>query len=114
MKYRIASAVLALCAIAGQPALAAPAQPAQTAPDRRLDGLKQVERSRCLRAGNTGPGAPKNLKLVPKYCECVANNYYDGLPKEEVEQLLNAGQSDAIDERREVRMAQARTACKPQ
>jgi hypothetical protein len=87
---------------------------ARAASDPRLDGLKQVERSRCLRAGNTGPGAPKNLKLVPKYCECVAKNYYDGLPKEEVDQLLSAGQSAAVDERREVRMAQARTACKQQ
>jgi hypothetical protein len=87
---------------------------AQAASDSRLDGLKRVERSRCERAGNTGPGAPKNLKLVPKYCECVANNYYDNLPKDEVDQLLSAGQSAAIDERREVRMAQARTACKVQ
>ncbi|GAB2860905.1 hypothetical protein GCM10027277_31930 [Pseudoduganella ginsengisoli] len=87
---------------------------AHAASDPRLDGLKRVERSRCERAGNTGPGAPKNLKLVPKYCECVANNYYDNLPKEEVDQLLSAGQSESIDERREVRLAQARTACKVQ
>jgi len=87
---------------------------AQAASDPRLDGLRQVERSRCIRAGNTGPGAPKNLKLVPKYCECVAKTYYDNLPKEEVDQLLSAGQSAAVDERRDVRMAQARTACKVQ
>lgn len=87
---------------------------AQAAPDRRLDGLKQIERNRCLLQGNTGPGAPKNLKLVPKYCECVANNYYDGLPKDEVDELLSAGQSADIDTRKEVRMAQARTACKVQ
>jgi hypothetical protein len=85
---------------------------AHAAPDHRLDGLKSLERNRCVRAGNTGPGAPKNLKLVPKYCECVANVYYDNLPKEEVNQLLNDGQSAAIDERKEVRLAQARTACK--
>lgn len=93
-------------------ALALYAAGAGAAPDPRLDGMKQVERSRCLRAGNTGPGAPKNLKLVPRYCECVATHYYDNLPKEEVDQLLSAGQSAAIDERRDVRMAQARTACK--
>ncbi|MRV75861.1 hypothetical protein GJ700_29530 [Duganella sp. FT92W] len=87
---------------------------AQAASDPRLDGLRQVERSRCVRAGNTGPGAPKNLKLVPKYCECVAKTYYDNLPKEEVDQLLSAGQSAAVDEQREARMAQARTACKVQ
>lgn len=87
---------------------------AHAASDPRLDGLKQVERSHCIRGGNTGPGAPKNLKLVPKYCECVAKNYYDSLPKEEVDQLLSAGQSADVDARREVRMAQARTACKVQ
>lgn len=87
---------------------------AHAASDPRLDGLKQVERSRCVRAGNTGPGAPKNLKLVPKYCECVAQHYYDNLPKDEVDQLLSAGQSADIDARRDVRLAQARTACKVQ
>jgi hypothetical protein len=100
-----------MVAIAGL-ALALAAAGAQAASDPRLDGLKRVTRSMCLRAGNTGPGAPKNLKLVPKYCECVADQYYDHLPKEEVDQLLSDGQSAAIDERKEVRMAQARTACK--
>ena len=100
-KYWTTGALLALFAIG-----------AHAAPDPRLDGLKQVERSRCLRGGNTGPGAPKNLKLVPKYCECVARHYYDNLPKEEVDELLSAGQSAEIDARREVRIAQARTACK--
>lgn len=85
---------------------------AQAAPDPRLDGIKIIERNVCVRGGNTGPGAPKNLKLVPKYCECVANVYYDNLPKDEVEQLMNTGQSADIDERKEVRMAQARTACR--
>lgn len=87
---------------------------AQAEPDPRLDGLKQVERSHCIRKGNTGPGAPKNLRLVPKYCECVAKNYYDSLPKDEVDQLLSAGQSADVDARREVRLAQARTACQVQ
>lgn len=87
------------------------ALPAQAAADPRLDGLKLVERSACVRAGNTGPGAPKNLKLVPKYCECVAGAYWDNLPKDEVEQLMSNGQSEAIDRRKAERMARARDAC---
>lgn len=101
----IIAAALVATALAAPPALAAPAS------DPRLDGLKQVERSACVRAGNTGPGAPKNLKLVPKYCECVAAIYWDTLPKEEVEQLMSSGQSDAMDRRKAERMGRARDAC---
>lgn len=99
------SIIAAALAATSLSALAAPA------PDPRLDGLKQVERSACVRAGNTGPGAPKNLKLVPKYCACVAATYWDTLPKEEVEQLMSAGQSDSMDRRKAERMARARDAC---
>lgn len=102
MRSIIIAAALAATALA---ALAAPA------PDPRLDGLKQVERSACVRAGNTGPGAPKNLKLVPKYCECVAAAYWDTLPREEVEELMSSGQSGAMERRKAERMGRARDAC---
>lgn len=81
------------------------------AADPRLDGIKQIERNACVRLGNTGPGAPKNLKLAPKYCECVARTYWDNIPKTEVDEVMNNGQSAAVDKRREERMAEARAAC---
>jgi hypothetical protein len=81
------------------------------AADPRLDGLKQIERNICVRGGNTGPGAPKNLKLVPQYCTCVAQHYFDHLPQQEVEQLMGSGQSASIDQHKDERMAQARAAC---
>ncbi|KQV79032.1 hypothetical protein ASD15_20400 [Massilia sp. Root351] len=81
------------------------------AADPRLDGIKQIERSACVRLGNTGPGAPKNLKLVPKYCACVAKAYWDNIPKAEVDELMNNGQSAAVDQRKDQRMAAARAAC---
>jgi hypothetical protein len=81
------------------------------AADQRLDGLKQIERNICVRGGNTAPGAPKNLKLVPQYCTCVAQHYFDHLPTPEVDQLMGSGQSDSIDQHKDERMAQARAAC---
>ncbi|SFU47692.1 hypothetical protein [Pseudoduganella namucuonensis] len=105
MRSIIAAALAAT--VFAAPALAAPAP----APDPRLDGLKQVERSACVRAGNTGPGAPKNLKLVPKYCECVAAAYWDTLPREEVEELMSSGRSEAMERRKAERMGRARDAC---
>jgi hypothetical protein len=81
------------------------------AADPRLDGIKQIERSACVRLGNTGPGAPKNLKLVPKYCECVAKAYWDNIPKAEIDEVMNNGQSAAVDKHKDGRMAEARAAC---
>lgn len=81
------------------------------AADPRLDGLAQIARNSCVRGGNTGPGAPKNLKLVPQYCACVTQHYFDHLPKQEVDQLMDSGQSDAIDQHQDERMARARAAC---
>ncbi|WP_377702816.1 hypothetical protein [Pseudoduganella sp. UC29_71] len=96
--------------LAAAHAAAAPAPAA----DPRLDGLKQVERSACIRHGNTGPGAPKNLKLVPKYCDCVAKSYWDHIPKAEVDEVMNSGQSAATDQHKDERMAAARAACQVQ
>ncbi len=80
--------------------------------DPRLDGVKQIEKNVCVRGGNTAPGAPKNLKLVPQYCTCVAATYWDQVPKDEVEQLLDSGQSKRIDQHKDERMAQAKAACR--
>jgi len=91
----------------------AAAAPAPAA-DPRLDGIKQIERNACVRQGNTGPGAPRNLKLAPKYCECVARTYWDNIPKAEIDEVMNNGQSAAVDKRRDERMADARAACKVQ
>ena len=88
----------------------AAAAPAPAA-DPRLDGIKQIERTACVRLGNTGPGAPRNLKLVPKYCECVASTYWDAIPKAEVDEVMNNGQSAAVDQHKDQRMAAARAAC---
>ena len=88
----------------------AAAAPAPTA-DPRLEGLKQVERSACIRLGNTGPGAPRNVKLVPKYCECVAKAYWDNIPKAEIDEVMDSGQSAAVDQHKGQRMTAARAAC---
>ncbi|KQW90205.1 hypothetical protein ASC94_20990 [Massilia sp. Root418] len=106
---RLTFLLAAACAAAHTLAVAAPA-PAPAA-DPRLDGVKQVERSACIRQGNTGPGAPRNLKLVPKYCECVARTYWDGIPKAEVDEVMNNGQSAAVDRQKGERMDAARAAC---
>jgi hypothetical protein len=107
MRLPILLAVLLACASA----VAAPAKPAAPGPDPRLDGMKQIERSACVRMGNTGPGAPKNLKFVPKYCDCVAQAYWDNLPKPEIEELMNSGQSAAMDRQKAPRMGAARDSC---
>ena len=99
-----AAALAATLAVASSSSLAAA--------DPRLDGIKQIERTACIRLGNTGPGAPKNLKLAPKYCECVARTYWDNIPKAEIDEVMNNGQSAAVDKRREERMADARAACR--
>ncbi|CAN7662506.1 hypothetical protein LJR289_005116 [Pseudoduganella sp. LjRoot289] len=114
MRFPLLLAALLAPAAFAAAAAAAPAVTAATAvpaTDARLDGMKQIERSACLRLGNTGPGAPKNLKFVPKYCECVAKAYWDNIPKAEVEDLMNTGQSAAMDQNRVARMAAARDSC---
>jgi hypothetical protein len=98
-----AAALAAVLAVASPYSLAAA--------DPRLDGIKQIERNACVRLGNTGPGAPRNLKLAPQYCECVARTYWDHIPKAEIDEVMNNGQSAAVDQRREQRMAEARAAC---
>lgn len=102
---------LFLAALLAPAAFAAPAPAVSPAADPRLDGMKQIERSACVRLGNTGPGAPKNLKFVPKYCDCVAKAYWDNIPKAEVEDLMNTGQSAELDKRRAERLAAARDSC---
>lgn len=89
-----------------------PAVAASSVPDPRLDGVKQIERGACQRLGNTGPGAPRNLKLVPQYCDCVARTYWDNLPKAEVDEVMDSGQSAAMDKRRTERLSAARDACR--
>ena len=91
--------------------LPAAAFAATATPDPRLDGVKQIERGACQRLGNTGPGAPRNLKLVPRYCDCVARTYWDNLPKAEVDEVMDSGQSAAMDKRRGERLSAARDAC---
>lgn len=104
---------LYLAALLVPAAIAATAAPVTPAPasDPRLDGMRQIERSVCVRMGNTGPGAPRNLKFVPKYCDCVAKAYWDNIPKPEVEELMNAGQSAAMDKQKAERMTAARDSC---
>jgi hypothetical protein len=41
----------------------------------------------------------------------VAEHYFGHLPGQEVEQLMGSGQSESIDQHKDERMAQARTAC---
>lgn len=102
--------ILLAALLAAAHAIAAPAASAPAA-NPRLDGVKQIERNACVRAGNTGPGAPRNLKLVPKYCECVSSHYWNGVPQAEVDELMNNGQSAAIDRKKDERLAAARSAC---
>lgn len=95
------ASVLLLAALCAGPALA----------DERLVGLKKTEVNVCVRGGNTGPGAPKNLKLVRGYCECVVENYWGQVTKAEVEQMMSSGYAPSIDERKDGRLAKARAAC---
>ncbi len=105
------AALLAPAAVAVAFAAPATATAPAAATDPRLDGMKQIERSACTRLGNTGPGAPRNLKFVPKYCDCVAKAYWDNIPKAEVEELMNTGQSAGVDQHKAQRMAAARDSC---
>lgn len=79
--------------------------------DERLDGLKRTDVNTCVRGGNTAPGAPRNLKLVPAYCVCVVEHYWGQVSKGEVEQMMSSGYAPSIDERKDGRMAKARAAC---
>lgn len=106
----LASAAAAAIAAAAA-AAPAPAPAAAPVSDPRLDGMRQIERSACVRMGNTGPGAPRNLKFVPKYCDCVAKAYWDNIPKPEIEELMNSGQSAAMDRHKADRMNAARASC---
>jgi len=98
----LASSVYASSAYAAKPAPV----------DERIAPMKLMTVKACARGGNTAPGAPRNLKLVPDYCACVGEKYWQSVPQTEVDQLFSSGQSSAMEQREAERLVQARAACK--
>ena len=82
------------------------------AADDQINSLKKANTDMCVKIGSNVPDAPKDSKLSAPYCECVHDNYWASVPKNEQDELLARGTSPGIQKNMDARMAVAQASCK--